>query len=559
PPRRGRGAGPALPPRSRPPPAGPGAAPGGACGSRPAAPGPRTSWPPGTGSAPRLSPPGQRQTVPAIKEGPPRARGTPGHPARPPGRRYPQNPQTKPANGQPDLASPRRRRDESSTPDTRPLGDWSQPVIQDFGITTIIAIFAGKGAVVRTLRTRWRALAAGAGTAALTALGLVSLGSPPALALVTQANPFPVGNYLNYDNSDFENGVGNWAPDSSQTNNISTFTTDTTSMLHAHALEVVAASNASAATMIYKLGNGSTNAVQIGLAATGGKVRVGAYFKGPASGNVHDIEFDLGCYTARNVWLGWQPRTQVALNTSRTWQYVEEEIALPSTCAQVQGSPRVEATNFNANGILHMDDVIFAPYRAALAIGGHGDECNTGGCPSSYSNDGADWYDSSKSIGPFQTDKEFNGSLPTTSSGPNGGGDETQAGSTNSSAWPECIITYNSPVTGPQAQAQMNTFLHSVPPQQEIVLVWAQEPQGSGKTYNYCNTSGADAFVCENKQQGAYVHNSPYDTPNVLYAQDDAGSWHLNNTSCQWITPASATGAGVDLYLVDHYENNQVT
>src|SRR5262249_51045633 len=119
-------------------------------------------------------------------------------------------------------------------------------------------------------------------------------------------------------------------------------------------------------------------------------------------------------------------------------------------------------------------------------------------------------------------------------------------------------ITYNSPVTGPQAQAQMNTFLHSVPPQQEIVLVWAQEPQGSGKTYNYCNTSGADAFVCENKQQGAYVHNSPYDTPNVLYAQDDAGSWYLNNTSCQWITPASATGAGVDLYLVDHYENNQV-
>src|SRR5215831_2131812 len=115
-----------------------------------------------------------------------------------------------------------RQRFASPVLDTRPLGEWRQPVIQDFGITTIIAIIAGKGAVVRTLRTRWRALAAGAGTAALTALGLVSLGSPPALALVTQANPFPVGNYLNYDNSDFENGVGNWAPDSSQTNNIST-------------------------------------------------------------------------------------------------------------------------------------------------------------------------------------------------------------------------------------------------------------------------------------------------------------------------------------------------
>src|SRR5262249_54132897 len=81
---------------------------------------------------PAPSPPGQRKTVPAIKEGPPRARGPPGPPARPPGRRYPQNPQTKPANGQPDLASPRRRRDESSRPDTRPLGEWRQPVIQDF-------------------------------------------------------------------------------------------------------------------------------------------------------------------------------------------------------------------------------------------------------------------------------------------------------------------------------------------------------------------------------------------------------------------------------------------
>src|SRR5262249_751180 len=44
----------------------------------------------------------------------PRARAPPGPPARQPGRRYPQNPQTRPINGQPDLASPRRRRDESS-------------------------------------------------------------------------------------------------------------------------------------------------------------------------------------------------------------------------------------------------------------------------------------------------------------------------------------------------------------------------------------------------------------------------------------------------------------
>jgi len=115
---------------------------------------------------------------------------------------------------------------------------------------------------------RYRTLALLVALATLLGLTLTR-GLTPAQALITQSAPFPVGNMLNYQNSDFENGVGNWAPDTSQTNNIGTFTTDTVSMEHSHSLKVVAASNASAATMIYKLGNGSTNAVQINLPKTG--------------------------------------------------------------------------------------------------------------------------------------------------------------------------------------------------------------------------------------------------------------------------------------------------
>jgi len=62
----------------------------------------------------------------------------------------------------------------------------------------------------------------------------------------------------------------------------------------------------------------------------------------------------------------------VPLNASGNWQYIEDDITVPSNCAQVQGSPRVQATNFNAAGILHMDYAIFAPFRAAIAVGAHG-------------------------------------------------------------------------------------------------------------------------------------------------------------------------------------------
>jgi hypothetical protein len=412
---------------------------------------------------------------------------------------------------------------------------------------------------------RYRVLALLAALAAVLGLTLTH-GLTPAYALVTQSGPFPVGNMLNYDNSDFENGVGNWAPDASQTNNIGTFTTDSTvSLEHSHSLEVVATSTASAATMIYRLSNGSTNAVQISLPKTGGEYRVGAYFKGPSGVNQHYIEFDLGCYDSQGTFIAWVPGSQVPLNTSGKWQYIEDDITVPSNCARVQRSPRVQATNFNANGILHMDYAIFAPYRAGLAIGAHGEDCvkSDGTTPCVYT--AQEWHSSWQALGSVgQTDKEFNADLPTTGTNPfsntNCSGDESQVGSTSYSKWPVCIITYDNPVG---SQTAMDNFLKSVPPQQEIYLVWAQEPEGKTLNTPDCpGDTGYKAFVCETEQQATYVHMSPYDKPNIHIVQNSAGSKYENGNTdevnCLWITPASNTGAGVDGYLVDYYNKGTV-
>jgi hypothetical protein len=434
---------------------------------------------------------------------------------------------------------------------------------------------------MRLLFARWRLAATSLAAATAAAAGL-TLSGPAQQALaatITQTGPFPVGNLLNYANSDLESTGFNWAPDQSQANDISSFGQDTVSLTHSHSLKIVAASTG---TIIYKLGNGQDNtSVAINLPKTGGDYRVGAYMKVPAGTSQHSVEFDLGCYDSTGQWLGWVTGTPVTMNTAGSWQYVEDDFlatnpppgALPSTCAQVQGSPRVKVTGMNQGGIVHMDEVIFAPYRAAVAIGAHGPkQCDGPTCP--YSSN--DWWTANQDIAPLpnkalQTDKEFTADLPSTGTDPfsatNCAGDETQVTNhgLNLTKWPVCIIAYQTPVTstnGVTSQA-MDNFLASVPPQQEIILVWHQEPEGDS-TFNNpqpgCGTqTGAMAFVCETKLQATFVHNSSYDTPNVFIAQDSAVSWYLNNTSCSWIAPSSATGAGVDLYLVDHYEYDTVT
>src|SRR5262249_39735779 len=160
---------------------------------------------------------------------------------------------------------------------------------------------------------------------------------------------------------------------------------DTVSLMHGHSLKIVAAGTG---TIIYKLGNGQDNtSVAIDLPKTGADYRVGAYMKVPASTSQHQVEFDPGCYDSTGHWIRWVPGTPVTMNTTGSWQYVEDDFLagsptpMPSTCAQVQGSPRVKVTGMNAGGIVRMDEVIFAPYRAALAIGAHGPkQCNDPTC-----------------------------------------------------------------------------------------------------------------------------------------------------------------------------------
>src|SRR5262249_59417411 len=88
----------------------------------------------------------------------------------------------------------------------------------------------------------------------------------------------------------------------------------------------------------------------------------------------HEVEFDLGCYDSTGQWIRWVTGTPVTMNTTGSWQYVEDDFLagsptpMPSTCAQVQGSPRVKVTGMNAGGIVPLDEGIFPPYPAALAI-----------------------------------------------------------------------------------------------------------------------------------------------------------------------------------------------
>lgn len=203
-----------------------------------------------------------------------------------------------------------------------------------------------------------------------------------------------------------------------------------------------------------------------------------------------------------------------------------------------------------------MDEAVFQPYRAATAIGAHGDSCNDGTC-STYSS--TDWLDTNNTIGPLQADKEFNsGSLPSDFTGTNCYDTEQKL---PQSQWPLCVIAWKSVMS----QSALTTFVHSIPSAQEVVLVFYQEPEGN--SFSYCGKTGGPAFVCEYENQMGYVRATG-DYPNVLVSMD-AGSYqygditddnssgdetHTNGTGCSFIPP----GSYVDVYTYDHYEDTAV-
>jgi len=435
------------------------------------------------------------------------------------------------------------------------------------------------------MRNRWLVLAA-ALAASLSGL-LVALGTRvPASAASgsLQAGPFPVGNLLSYDNSDFE-GHANFIP---VTNIAANGITDS-SAAKLHGKDALKFTATAAGPTVLKLQEGSS-ATQINV--NGGKTyTLGGWFKLPAANSGESITFGLGLYDSGGTWLGWSNTSPLSLSGTSNWQYVEGQVQ-----AQVNGtnaawaldSPQVTLSSAVAGQVTYMDMLVFEPRRAAQAIGAHG-TCGSPTMSCNYS--ASDWINSNSVIGPQQTgkvlqsDKEFinpstfppNGDLPSNFNQTVCHDIEVALGTT--SEWPVCIIAYTGTLSADDAtaQADMNNFLSTVPPQQELYLVWQSEPEGKDFTSTGpqpgcpSGQTNAQAFVCEFDRQAGFVHKSPNFGPNIFVAMNSGGSHYgdvtddsspgdetkSDATDCSWMPPNNANG-GADIYLVDFYQYTTV-
>jgi hypothetical protein len=396
------------------------------------------------------------------------------------------------------------------------------------------------------------ALVASVGVAATGFLAATTAVAHATTSATLQAGPFPVGNLLSYANSDFEGSANFIAVTNVQT------ISDSSAHQYSHQ-DSLAFTADQAGTVAVKMEEDHTNGTK--FAVTGGDTyTVGAYIRLPTTGTTNEtVTFSLASYDSSGTWITWTDSSAVNLSSTKDWRYVEANITVPPNAAWEVDSPKITIDNATAGQETDVDLLTVKPYRAAQAIGQHGSNCDK--C--TYTPQ--EWYNSWLALGSVgQTDKEFNNSLPSTFSDTNCAGDESQVGLTSHSKWPLCIITYLNPVT---SQSEMDTFLSSVnstSPQQEIILVWHQEPEGDiFKDEPGCGTdTGSKAFKCETDIQGGYVHNSKWDKPNIFIAQDSAGfQYETGNTGadCSWMADPSGSGSGVDLYLVDYYNNGTVT
>jgi hypothetical protein len=421
-----------------------------------------------------------------------------------------------------------------------------------------LAVAAGSGLLAAGLTAATTATAAAkvptraAGSTATT----VAKGRVRAAALTTQSGPNEVGNLLDYANSDFEGTIGNWVP---VPGGNATLTDDPNhQFLHDASL---LDTTTTAGTSSFELGTGS-GAVQI--TATGGdEYRVGAYFKAPAvSGQT--VQFSLTCYNPAGTSLGTvSDSPQTLLNTTK-WQYAEADLTLPTSCSYVLGSPEVTLGNLAADAAVNMDEAIFAPYRAALIIGAHGETGLDGG--TTYT--GADWLDTNSILGPsLQSDKEFYGNnsrtLPGAWDSTSNNCYEIEQAISNSAQWPACLINLAAPdpTADPPVdlwtQAQISAFLNGLPAAQMLILIYNDEPEGSS-TFS----SGAQ-YVSDFDTESGYIRAAAVlpngnAMPNVFVAADSE-TYQYGTTSsddkgmspaCGYIPPTTAT----DFYLADHYD-----
>lgn len=386
----------------------------------------------------------------------------------------------------------------------------------------------------------------GIASASLVALSLPAVTTTAVLAVSQQSGPFWPGNLLSMANADFENGVGDW----SAISGANTLTTDSTAYLHNSALKIVA-SGTSPITSVLRL---SGIEIPVNPGGTVDTYRVGAYIKMPARSGL-TTEFDLACYDANGTFLQWYNGTQVNNSSDGNWHWVEDDITLSSTaCANVQGSPRVKFAGLNNNDTIHMDEVWFAPERAALMIGADDPCSSTTSC---------DWKTQNATdttgIGPLQTEKEFFGpdtTLPNWSDSSNDCYNIEQVYSSDHSKWPLCIIAFKYDAGGTvQTTSEIEHFLQGMQayPDQTILMVFWQEAEDTYPgTYGQFTTD----FQTEasNIRAAAAAENL---TENVFVAQDSSTYQYYggDGVGCHWIVPSSYT----DYYLADHYTRNETS
>lgn len=209
------------------------------------------------------------------------------------------------------------------------------------------------------------------------------------------------------------------------------------------------------------------------------------------------------------------------MNTT-TWQYSEADITIPSNCAYVLGSPKVTLGGLKNGAAVNMDEVTFAPYRAALIIGARA-PTGIDGLGHYTATDWilTNWKDSSMTtynIGPLQSDKEFyddSGGQPLPSSWDSGNNAcyEIEQSIPNSAEWPACVIAYLTQ----RNESQFATFFQGLPAAQIVIMVYHQEPEGdysSGSQF----VSGFEAQSQNIRAAAAYDHKNS----NVFVAMDSS-------------------------------------
>lgn len=390
--------------------------------------------------------------------------------------------------------------------------------------------------------------------AAAVVAAMVALAGCASATWTVQPGPVPVGNLLSYANSDFE-GHADFAP----VHNAVISDSDT-AFLHSHSLQDTVGH---AGVSAFRLQKGV--AIRVG---GGNTYTLSAYVKLSSASQGQALRFGLACYAAPRRLLRWSYTPTMAMVGERSWQYVEAQTTVPSGCSHVVGSPQLALTGMAAGEVVNVDEMTLRPYRAALVMGAHGNTANDGRL---YSYTATDWLDTNHLLGPLESDKFFyNGSTPLPSrwADPANNCYEIERALPRA-AWPECVIAYKAR----ESEAQLQSFLAGMPADQQVVMVWWQEPEND--TFSGCpGAAGGNGpnFVCYFEQQSNEIRQAAAAdgvTPQVLVAMDaeayaylplvgaernkplerEKGRAARNGTNCSFIPP----GSYVDVYLADQY------